>query len=62
MNSVSEINVKSRTNNFFDEFVSTKNLDPKKIKIDENSFSNILVYFTGCVTVKNLSFAMEINI
>ena len=44
MNSAKEINVKNRTNYFFDD-MSIKNLDPNKIKIDQKSYKNILTYY-----------------
>ena len=36
-----------------------KNLDPNKVKIDEKSYKNILIYCIGIyhVTVKDLSYA-----
>ena len=30
-----------------------KNIDPNKIKIDQKSYRNILIYYIGYVTVKN---------
>ena len=35
--------------------INTENLDPDKIKIDEKSFENILIYHIRYVTVKYLS-------
>ena len=36
--------------------INIKNLDPSKIKIDELSYKNILSYYIGYVTVKDLSY------
>ena len=38
MNSVKEINVKNDIDNYFDEIINIKNLNPNKLKIDEKIF------------------------
>ena len=53
MNSVKEIDIKNRTYYFFNDIINIKNLDPNKIKIDEQ-------YWVGYVTVKNVSY-VKIN-
>ena len=40
--------------------INIKNLDPNKIKIDENSYKKILNYHIGYLIVKNLSY-IKIN-
>ena len=50
------IDIKNRTHYFFADMINIKNLHPNKIKIDEKSYKNILIYYTGYVTVKNLSY------
>ena len=53
-NKILKINIKNRTYYFFDQY---KKLDPNKIKIDEKSYENILVYYVGYVkpnSVKSL--------
>ena len=57
MISLKEIDIKDRTYYLFDDMINIKNLDPNKIKIDELSFKNILIYHSGYVTAKNLSYA-----
>ena len=52
MNSVKEINIKNCTYYFFDDMINIKNLDPNKIKIDEKSNKNFVLYQIGYVTVK----------
>ena len=32
---------------------SMRNFDPDKIKIDEKSYKNILIYYNGYVTIKD---------
>ena len=49
--------IKNRTYYFFNDMITTKNLDPNKIKIDEKSYKNILIYYIGYVTVNDLSYA-----
>ena len=44
-----EIDIKSRTNYFLDDLINIKNLDLNKIKVDEKSFKNILIYYIGYV-------------
>ena len=36
--------------------INIKNIDSSKLKIDEKSYKNILIYYMGYVTVKNLSY------
>ena len=36
--------------------INIKNLDPNKINIDKKSYKNILIYYIGYVTVKNLGY------
>ena len=39
----------------FDDIINIKNLDTNKIKLDEKSYRNILIYNIGYVIVKVLS-------
>ena len=50
-----EKDIKNCTYYFFNDMINIKNLDPNKIKIDENSYKNILIYYIGYMTVKNLN-------
>ena len=43
MNSAKEIEIKNGTYYFFDDMINIKNLYPKKIKADENTYRNILI-------------------
>ena len=45
MNSAAEIDIKNRTYYFIDDMINIKNLHPGKIKIDEKSRKNILIYY-----------------
>ena len=37
---------------FFDDIINIKNFGLNKIKIDEMSYKNILIYYVGYVTIK----------
>ena len=54
MNGIKEINIKNRTYYFFNDIINVKSLDPNKIKIDENSYKNILKYYIGYVAPSNV--------
>ena len=41
---------------FFDYMINTENLDPNKIKINEKSNKNIVIYQIGYVSIKDLSY------
>ena len=44
MHNIKEINVKNRTCYFFDAMINIKNLNPNEIRIDKQSYKNILIY------------------
>ena len=39
----------------FDNMVNIETFDPNETKIYEKPYKNVLIYYIGCVTVKNLS-------
>ena len=47
-----DINIKNKIYYFFNDIINIENFDPDNIKIDENSYKNILIYYKGCVTIK----------
>ena len=49
--SVKDINIKNYYY-FFDDIINIKDFDPNKIKTDEKSYKNILIYYIGHVTIK----------
>ena len=55
-----DIDMKNRTYYFFNDIISINNFDPDKIKIDEKSYKNILIYYNGYVTIKDLKY-VKIN-
>ena len=59
-NKVKEIDIKNQTYYFLDDTINIKNFDPNNIKIDEKSYKNILIYYTGYVTIKDSKY-VKIN-
>ena len=55
MNSLKEINIKSRSYYFFDDVINIKTLGLNKTIIDKMSCKNILIYCIGYVMVKDLT-------
>ena len=51
-NKVENWNIKSRTYYFLNDIISIKDFDVNKIKIDEKSYKNVLIYYIGYVTIK----------
>ena len=52
-NEFKDISIKNRTYCFFNDIINIKTFDPNKIKLDENSYKNILIYYNGYVTIKD---------
>ena len=40
--------------NLFNDIINIKNFDPNNIKIDENSYKKILIYYIGYLRIKYL--------
>ena len=40
--------------------INIKIFDPNRIKIDKKSYKNIIIYYIGYITIKNLSY-VKIN-
>ena len=53
-NKVKDISIKNHTYYFFDDIINIKHFDPSNIKTDEKSYKNILIYYSGYVTIKDL--------
>ena len=52
------MDIKSRTYYFF----NIQNFDPNKIKIDEGSFKNIILYYIRYLTIENLTHIKIISV
>ena len=50
------IEIKYCTYYFFNDMTNIKNFDPNQIITDKKSYKNILIYYSGYVTFKNLSY------
>ena len=59
-NKVKDIDIKNSTYYFFDDIINMKNFDLNNIKIDEKSYKDILIYYIGYVTIKDLKY-LKIN-
>ena len=53
INKVQNIDVNGSKYYFFNDIINMKNFDPTNIKIDENSYKNILIYYIRYVTIKD---------
>ena len=60
-NKVKDINIKNRTYYFFNDTVDIETFDPNNIKIDEKSYKNILIYYIGCVPIKEYIKIYNVN-
>ena len=59
-NKAKDISIKSHTYYFFDNIIKIKNFDPNNIKMNETFYKNILIYYIGYVTIKDLKY-VKIN-
>ena len=55
-----DISIKNHTYYFFNDIVNTKFFNSNDIKMDENSYKNILIYYTGYLTIKDSKY-VKIN-
>ena len=59
-NKIKNISIKNHTYYFFNDIINVRNFDLNNIKIDKNSYKNILIYYIGYVTIKDSKY-VEIN-
>ena len=59
-NIVKDISMKSHIYYFFDDIINIKEFDPNNIKLRENSYKNILIYYIAYVTIKDSKY-VKIN-
>ena len=57
---VKDISMKSHIYYFFDDIINIKEFDPNNIKLHENSYKNILIYYIAYVTIKDSKY-VKIN-
>ena len=61
-NKVKDIDLKNRTYSFFNDIIYIKIFDENDIKIDEKSYKNILIYYTGYVTIKDSKYVKTYSV
>ena len=59
-NKVKDADLKKNTYYFFNDIINRKKFDSNDIKLDEKLYNNILIYYTGYVTIKDLKH-LQIN-
>ena len=55
-NKVKDIDIKNHTYDFFDDIININNFDQNNIKIEQKSYKNILFYYIGYATIKDLKY------
>ena len=51
-NKVKDIDIKNRLHYFFNDIINIESFNPNNIKIDENPYKNIIIYYIEYVTIK----------
>ena len=52
-NKIKDISISNHAYYFFNDIINMKRFNPNNIKIDKNSYKNILIYYIGYMTIKN---------
>ena len=60
-NRFKDITLKNRTYNFFNDIINIENFYPNNIKIDENSYKDILIYYIGYGMIKECVKIYSVN-
>ena len=60
-NKVKDINIKNRRYYFFSDITNIENFYPNNFKINEKSYIDILIYYIGCVTIKEYAKIYSVN-
>ena len=61
MGKVKQINIKNRTYYFYTHQINLKDFDARLLKVDKKSYKEIVIYYTGYVTVKKVANCDNIN-
>ena len=56
-----DTDIKKDTSYFFDD-INIKSFDLNNIEIDEKQYKNILIYYTGYVTIKDCKYVKIISV
>ena len=54
MEEIKQINIKNRTQYFYNNIIDLKNFDARLLKIDKKSYKNIGIYNIGYITIKKI--------
>ena len=54
MGVVKQIDIKNRTNYFYNDIINVKNFDPVLLKIDKTSYKDIGIYNIWYITIKKI--------
>ena len=61
MEKIRQIDIKNRTDYFYDDQIDLKNFDAKLLKIDKKDYNEIDIYYIGYVTIKKIGDYNNIN-
>ena len=61
MGKIRQINIKNKTDYFYNDQIDLKDFDAKLLKIDKKDYKDIGIYYTGYVTVKTIANCNNIN-
>ena len=50
--SVKDLSIKNRTYYFFNDIINIKGFDPENVTIDEKSYRDIFIYYSGYKAIK----------
>ena len=56
MGNIKQINIKNRTDYFFNDMINIKDCDSDLLNIDKKSYKNIDIYCIGYITMKDLDY------
>ena len=61
MGSLKQINIKNRTDYFYNDIIDVKTFDSNMLKLDKKSYKNLAIYNIGYVKIKEISSDYDIN-
>ena len=61
MGKIKQINIKNRTYYFYNDQINLKDFDGTLLKVDKKDYKDIVIYYTGSVTVKKIANCNNIN-
>ena len=61
MGKVKQITIKNRTCYFYSDQINWKNFDASLLKVDQKDYKEILIYYIGYVTFKEIANCNSIN-